>query len=620
MATQPNFLPSAFAASGDKNSIPSADPGTGAASYAQGFPVLTAIPLISGGKAPDRKDFNGILYTLSQFAVFAQAGGTFTYSNTQVYDKGALVNNGSGALYVCIAQNGPGTSAGVKALTNSSYWTLVISSADVMTGATATTAGTSGAVPAPAAGAQGKTLLGSGTWGQDPDVVAAKNAGQIGGAAYVASDNDLDNYLTAGIFYFSVLLGGLVNGPADCTYGYLTVSAVNDNGPTTQRFVQSASRMYVRTKPSGGGAWTSWVREAVDTDVMTGATSATPGKAGLVPAPAAGQQGKTLLGDGTWGQDPDVVAAKNAGQIGGAAYVASDNDLDNYLTAGIFYFSVLLGGLVNGPADCTYGYLTVSAVNDNGPTTQRFVQSASRMYVRTKPSGGGAWTSWVREAVDTDVMTGATSATPGKAGLVPAPAAGQQGKTLLGDGTWGQDPDVVAAMASSQIGTVKSVSSAITAPNADDYTSSGVYQFSGSQVQNGTNFPIATALISFLWVSASSSTAVKQLCSPVGSTLFYERYKAGTTWSAWKIAWGNSPQTGVGYGQWTAITGGSDGIAGDCKLPANGTWAYFAVQYMTLGNHEIAYATSAAGVDAGGTIIFAAATSTYSVGFAWRVS
>ena len=484
MATQPNFLPSAFAASGDKNSIPSADPGTGAASYAQGFPVLTAIPLISGGKAPDRKDFNGILYTLSQFAVFAQAGGTFTYSNTQVYDKGALVNNGSGALYVCIAQNGPGTSAGVKALTNSSYWTLVISSADVMTGATATTAGTSGAVPAPAAGAQGKTLLGS----------------------------------------------------------------------------------------------------------------------------------------GTWGQDPDVVAAKNAGQIGGAAYVASDNDLDNYLTAGIFYFSVLLGGLVNGPADCTYGYLTVSAVNDNGPTTQRFVQSASRMYVRTKPSGGGAWTSWVREAVDTDVMTGATSATPGKAGLVPAPAAGQQGKTLLGDGTWGQDPDVVAAMASSQIGTVKSVSSAITAPNADDYTSSGVYQFSGSQVQNGTNFPIATALTSFLWVSASGSTAVKQLCSPVGSALFYERYKAGTTWSAWKIAWGNSPQTGVGYGQWTAITGGSDGIAGDCKLPANGTWAYFAAQYMTLGNHEIAYATSAAGVDAGGTIIFAAATSTYSVGFAWRVS
>ena len=175
-------------------------------------------------------------------------------------------------------------------------------------------------------------------------------------------------------------------------------------------------------------------------------------------------------------------------------------------------------------------------------------------------------------------------------------------------------------MASSQIGTVKSVSSAITAPNADDYTSSGVYQFSGSQVQNGTNFPIATALTSFLWVSASGSTAVKQLCSPVGSALFYERYKAGTTWSAWKIAWGNSPQTGVGYGQWTAITGGSDGIAGDCKLPANGTWAYFAVQYMTLGNHEIAYATSAAGVDAGGTIIFAAATSTYSVGFAWRVS
>lgn len=36
-------------------------------------------------------------------------------------------------------------------------------------------------------------------------------------------------------------------------------------------------------------------------DTMTGATSSTPGLAGLVPAPAAGDEDKVLKGDGTWG-------------------------------------------------------------------------------------------------------------------------------------------------------------------------------------------------------------------------------------------------------------------------------------------------------------------------------
>lgn len=37
-------------------------------------------------------------------------------------------------------------------------------------------------------------------------------------------------------------------------------------------------------------------------DEMTGATSSTPGLAGLVPAPAAGDEDKVLHGDGTWGE------------------------------------------------------------------------------------------------------------------------------------------------------------------------------------------------------------------------------------------------------------------------------------------------------------------------------
>lgn len=624
MATQPSFLPSAFAASGDKNSIPSADPGTGAASFAQGFPVLTAIPLISGGKAPDRKDFNGILYTLSQFALFAQAGGTFTYSNTQVYDKGAIVNNGSGSLYVCIAQNGPGTSAGVKALTNSSYWTLVISSADVMTGATASTAGTSGAVPAPAAGAQGKTLLGSGTWGQDPDVVAAKNAGQIGGAYYVTGDADLDNYVTSGLFYFGTSLT-LVNAPAGCTFGYLTVSAVNSASPSTQRFVQSASKMYVRTRPNGTSPWTSWVKESTDVDVMVGATSSTAGAAGLVPTPAAGQQGKTLLGSGAWGQDPDLTNAKSAGQIGNAAYVSSDGDLNNYTSAGVYYFGTGLT-LSNGPSGATNGFLHVSVVNSLSPTVQTFIRTTTAgpiSYVRSRATGSSPWNSWIKQTYDIDAMTGATASTDGTKGLVPAPSAGEQAEYLLGDGTWGKDADVVAAKAVSQIGNVPYVDSSITAPDLDDYTNSGTFLFSSAQVQAGSHFPLTSGIM-WLWVTAYTSVSPsRQIASGVASRVYYERHRAGSTWTAWVVISCPFPQAASGIGQWTAISGGTwdtgTGVIispGACSLPSGGTWAYYVNHYASGGSFINHYC----GIASGGTQIVASIAGSYSAGFAWRIS
>jgi hypothetical protein len=39
-----------------------------------------------------------------------------------------------------------------------------------------------------------------------------------------------------------------------------------------------------------------------DINEMVGATASTAGTAGLVPAPAAGDEDKVLKGDGTWGE------------------------------------------------------------------------------------------------------------------------------------------------------------------------------------------------------------------------------------------------------------------------------------------------------------------------------
>lgn len=61
---------------------------------------------------------------------------------------------------------------------------------------------------------------------------------------------------------------------------------------------------------------------------------------------------------------------------------------------------------------------------------------------------------------DTDttykVMTGATSTTNGKAGLVPAPAAGKQGQYLRGDGQWITPPNTTYSQATAyKLGLVK---------------------------------------------------------------------------------------------------------------------------------------------------------------------
>lgn len=55
---------------------------------------------------------------------------------------------------------------------------------------------------------------------------------------------------------------------------------------------------------------------------MTGATSSAAGKAGLVPAPAAGAQTKFLRGDGTWQATPNTtygVATQSANGLMAAA-------------------------------------------------------------------------------------------------------------------------------------------------------------------------------------------------------------------------------------------------------------------------------------------------------------
>ena len=125
--SQPNLLPGEFASEGDKNTIPANNDGlSGLASIAKGFPPITQQPLASGGLPPQRADFNGIFNLISQFLLYYQSGGVCLYNTTLDYNPPAIVGDAEGNIYMCIAQNGPNTSAGAQATSNISYWLNIV--------------------------------------------------------------------------------------------------------------------------------------------------------------------------------------------------------------------------------------------------------------------------------------------------------------------------------------------------------------------------------------------------------------------------------------------------------------------------------------------------------------
>ena len=107
--------------SGDANVIPQSTPvGTGEASFEEGFPQITQIPLSAGGQAPDRKDFNGLFKVLGDWIFFNQNGGVSTYSADFDYIAGRVVLYNDN-IYKCIQANGVSSTV-VAPDSDTAYW------------------------------------------------------------------------------------------------------------------------------------------------------------------------------------------------------------------------------------------------------------------------------------------------------------------------------------------------------------------------------------------------------------------------------------------------------------------------------------------------------------------
>lgn len=101
---QPAQVSVPFADTGIKRPIPVASQigiTDGAASYTDGFPPMTFLPVAAGGKPPAGADFNGLLNEMTLIQQWQSAGGSFKFDATFAaavggYPKGARLDNAAG--------------------------------------------------------------------------------------------------------------------------------------------------------------------------------------------------------------------------------------------------------------------------------------------------------------------------------------------------------------------------------------------------------------------------------------------------------------------------------------------------------------------------------------------
>ena len=214
--------------------------------------------------------------------------------------------------------------------------------------------------------------------------------------------------------------------------------------------------------------------------VFTGATTSAAGKTGLVPAPAAGYSSRFLRGDGTWVSETSLC-------YHGQLSIPSNANLNDYTTPGWYYCpsNATVGTLSNCPASRAFSLRVYTHAGTNQVLTTHIPSDDLRIYIRNYYNN--EWSDWYRIYTQVDMplasttsagflrqlsgsttaflradgtwakppnttysaFTGATATAAGKAGLVPAPAAGYNTRFLRGDGAWakpgGMDLDALAS-------------------------------------------------------------------------------------------------------------------------------------------------------------------------------
>ena len=295
------------------------------------------------------------------------------------------------------------------------------------TGATSQQRGTSGLVPTPRSTDVDKYLKGDGTWA----TVQSGSSYTAGNGIAIDANNEISVDTTV------VATQNDLAGKQDALTAGTNISISNNTISATDTTYSD----------------------------FTGATASVAGAHGLVPAPAAGDEGKALHGDGTWKDTTaklvemsygesnawaKFLAAYNAGSIVYCRASSNSNPATGSQTRKAFMAYV---NNATSPTSVEFQYVrSNSSKTDSSQCDQVFV------YTLTNASGG-TWSVTSRNmapkinvsgpitktftnganatiTIGADAMTGATASAAGAAGVVPAPSAGDDTEFLRGDGTW----------------------------------------------------------------------------------------------------------------------------------------------------------------------------------------
>ena len=301
----------------------------------------------------------------------------------------------------------------------------------VMAGASATAAGKKGDVPAPAKGDQAKALLGSGKFGFPSNLATTRYFNGVafnGGADVVnygvcstAAATAAKVVACAGFALKTgahILVKFTVTNTVTPTAAAPLTLNVNNTGAKsifyhgsaafTASYV-SANRViefvYDGTQYAVVGDWDTNTRYSN----MTGATTSTAGKAGLVPAPAAGTLDRYLNANGEWKVPPDTKYTHPASGVTAGSYNKVTVDANGHVTKGenVTVAAVPAGTMLPfAGTSIPSGYLLC-----NGATVSRTTYAALFKVIGTKWGAGDGSKTFQLPDVTDRVLEGTTDGT-----------------------------------------------------------------------------------------------------------------------------------------------------------------------------------------------------------------